>query len=283
MPVLVVDDNATNRRILNEMLTHWRMCPTTADSGWAALGCLMRAASRGAMFPLVLIDVHMPGMDGFELAERIKRVPAFAAATIMMLSSADLAGEAARCRALGVAAFLTKPLRQSDLLDAMLESLGRAAPPDGLAPEATPAPLTARALHVLLAEDNAVNQRLAVRLLEKRGHTVVVTVNGREALAVLERESFDLVLMDVQMPEMDGFEATAAIREREQSTGVHLPIIAMTAHAMKGDEERCLAAGMDAYLAKPIDAVQLFALIAEITAGRAIAGGTTGLPIAAAG
>ena len=194
------------------------MRPTTVDGGVAALGCMMHAAAAGTPFPLVLIDAHMPEMDGFELAERIKHTPELAGATIMMLSSADLTGEAARCREVGVAAFLTKPIRQSELLDAILLALGgvtRGDQPPPVSPQSPePAP---RRLHVLLAEDNAVNQRLAVRLLEKRGHTVTVANNGREALAALERDGFDLVLMDVQMPEMDGFEATAAIREREQS------------------------------------------------------------------
>ncbi|MCK6557187.1 response regulator [Candidatus Binatia bacterium] len=266
LPVLVVDDNATNRRILNEMLTRWQMCPTTVDSGRAALGCLMHAANGGRMFPLVLIDVHMPEMDGFELAERIKRVPAFATATIMMLSSADLAGEAARCRAVGVEAYLTKPLRQGELLDAMLEVLGRIGLPAGSSLPTAADPAEPRPLRVLLAEDNVVNQRLASRLLERHGHAVVVTSNGREALAALERERFDVVLMDVQMPEMDGFETTAAIREQERWSGVHLPIVAMTAHAMKGDEERCLAAGMDGYVSKPIDASRLFEVMATLTA-----------------
>ncbi len=260
--VLVVDDNATNRRILNEMLTHWQMRPTTVDGGGAALGCMMHAVAAGTPFPLVLIDAHMPEMNGFELADRIKHTPELAGATIMMLSSVDLTGEAARCRELGVAAFLTKPIRQSELLDAVLLALGsvtRAESRAAARPEAT-AP-SSRRLHVLLAEDNAVNQRLAVRILEKRGHTVVVADNGREALAAFEREPFDLVLMDVQMPEMGGFEATAEIRRRETR---HTPIVAMTAHAMQGDRERCLAAGMDAYVSKPIDAKSLFEVIESL-------------------
>ncbi len=263
--VLVVDDNATNRRILNEMLTHWQMRPTTVDGGVAALGCMMHAVAAGKPFLLVLVDVHMPEMDGFELAERIKHTPALAGATIMMLSSADLTGEAARCRELGVAAFLTKPIRQSELLDAMLLALGSVTPavprvagrPQALAPPS-------RRLHVLLAEDNTVNQRLAARLLEKRGHTVVVANNGREALAAFELEPFDVVLMDVQMPEMDGFEATAAIRETERAGGRRTPIVAMTAHAMQSDEERCLQAGMNGYVSKPIDAKKLFGVISSV-------------------
>jgi CheY-like chemotaxis protein len=284
LSVLVVDDNATNRRILNEILTHWQMRPTTVDGGIAALGCLMHAAAAGRPFPLVLIDVHMPEMDGFTLAEHIKRIPALAGATIMMLSSADLSGEAARCRALGVAGFLTKPIHQSELLDAIRVALGDAAR-EPVSQRARPAARAAsHRLHILLAEDNPVNQRLTVRLLEKRGHTVVVANNGREALAALAREPVDLVLMDVQMPEMDGLEATAEIRRREaaisrqpsavshQSSAIphpsslvaHVPIIALTAHAMKGDDRRCLAAGMDGYISKPIKPDELFAAIDEL-------------------
>jgi PAS domain S-box-containing protein len=262
LPVLVVDDSATNRRILNEMLLHWEMRPTTVNGGEAALGCMMHTAAAGTPFPLVLSDAHMPGIDGFELAERIKRTPQLAGATIMMLSPDDLAEAAARCRELGVAAFVTKPIRQSELIDAILLALGCVPRGESCAAvhvESTEPP--SRRLHVLLAEDNAVSQRLAARLLEKRGHTVTVANNGREAVAILEKEEFDLVLMDVQMPEMDGFEATAAIREREEATGRHIPIIAMTALAMKGDDKRCLQAGMDGYVAKPIQARSLFALI----------------------
>jgi signal transduction histidine kinase/DNA-binding response OmpR family regulator len=268
LAVLVVDDNATNRRILNAMLTHWQMRPTTADSGLAALGWLTHAASCGHPFPLVLIDAHMPEMNGFELVEHIHHTPGLEGATIMMLSSADLAGEAARCRALGVAAFLTKPLREAELVDAMLLALGTARPPErsAIACRRSGDHPPARPLRLLLAEDNLVNQRLVVRLLEKQGHTVVVASNGREALATVDREVFDAVLMDVQMPEMDGYAATAAIRERERSTGHHVPIIAMTAHAMMGDEERCLAAGMDGYVSKPIDATTLCAAITRLTA-----------------
>jgi PAS domain S-box-containing protein len=265
LSVLVVDDNATNRRIINEMLTRWLMRPTTVDGGQAALGCLMKAATAGKPFPLVLIDAHMPEMNGFELAARIKETPELAGATIMMLSSAELTGEAARCRELGVTAFLTKPIRQSELLDTILLALG-ARSPDAPAVRRPESHTPGWRLHVLLAEDNAVNQRLAARLLERRGHTVVVAANGREAVAAYERDAFDLVLMDVQMPEMDGFEATAAIRERERADGSHVPIVALTAHAMRSDEERCLRAGMDAYIAKPIQPAMLIETIERLVA-----------------
>ena len=263
MPVLVVDDNATNRRMLEGMLLGWSMTPTLAEGGYEALAILHKAKESGKSFPLVLTDMQMPDMDGFALAERIKDDPALAGATIMMLTSAGQRGDAARCRELGVAAYLTKPVRQSDLREAILTALGNRS-----IEKERPALVTRhslreahRNLRILLAEDNAVNQTLAIRLLEKRGHTVVLANNGREALVILEHGApgeFDLALMDIQMPEMDGFEATAAIREIEKTTGFHLPIIAMTAHAMKGDKERCLAAGMDGYVAKPIHPDELF-------------------------
>jgi CheY-like chemotaxis protein len=236
------------------------------DSGPAALTAMQRAREATRPFPLVILDANMPEMDGFTLAARIKENPELAGATIMMLSSSGMRGDAARCRELGISVYLTKPVKQSDLLDAILTVLGTS-----LAEAHEPSLITRHSLResrhrlrLLLAEDNAVNQRLAVRILEKRGHTVVVANNGQEALAALDREPFDLVLMDVQMPEMDGFAATDAIREREQSTHTHIPIVAMTAHAMKGDRERCLAAGMDAYVAKPLQAQELFEVIESL-------------------
>jgi CheY-like chemotaxis protein/HPt (histidine-containing phosphotransfer) domain-containing protein len=269
LPVLVVDDNATNRRILYEVLTHWRMRPTAADGGIAALTELRHAVALGQPFPLLLIDAQMPDMDGFTLVERIKQDPTLSAATIMMLSSADLPGDAARCRSLGVAVYLTKPIKQSELLDAILTALGAPAPAAERIPLSAPSPDTARpSLRILLAEDNVVNQKLVTRLLEKRGHTVMVAEDGRAALAAIDRELFDVVLMDVQMPEMDGLEATAAIRAREQATGAHLQVVAMTAHAMKGDEERCLDAGMDGYVSKPISAERLFEAIDRVLSSR---------------
>jgi PAS domain S-box-containing protein len=263
LPVLVVDDNATNRRILTEMCTNWRMRPSAADSGPQALVSLERAKTAGDPFALVLLDSDMPEMDGFALAGQIKQTPELAGATIMMLTSARQPGDAARCRELGIAAYLTKPIKQSELLDTILTILS-AQPPDQLQPQqAIPHSADERrsGLQILLAEDNPVNQRLALRLLEKQGHTITVANNGLEALMALEQHPFDLVLMDVQMPELDGFAATAAIREKERKTGAHIPIIAMTAHAMKGDRERCLAAGMDSYVAKPIQAQELKAAI----------------------
>jgi two-component system, sensor histidine kinase and response regulator len=280
LPVLIVDDNTTNRRILEEMLGNWRMQPTAVDGGAAALAALEQARDRGKPFPLVLLDAMMPGMDGFALAREIQEHPGLAGPTLMMLSSAAQTGDAARCRELGVAAYLTKPLKQSELLDAMMTVLG-AGPRRGEPASETPVVVpetSARRLKVLLAEDNAVNQKLAVRLLEKYGHTVTVAGNGREALAALEREPFDVVLMDVQMPELDGYETTAIIREREQATGKHLPIIATTAHAMKGDRERCLAAGMDRYVSKPVQAQDLLQAIEAILPAAGAGAGTPAGP-----
>jgi signal transduction histidine kinase/DNA-binding response OmpR family regulator len=264
--LLVVDDNATNRRILEEVLTSWGMQPTSVDSGDDALHALRVARASGAAFDLVLLDAMMPGMDGFELAARIRRDPELTGATMMMLSSAASADDAARVRSLGVAAYLTKPIKQSELMDAILNVAGSTA---DRGPPARPEPAAAAArtpLRVLLAEDNPVNRRVAIGLLERWGHTVETANDGAEALAALETRAFDIVLMDVQMPVLDGMAATARLREREAATGRHVPIVAMTAHAMKGDAERCLEAGMDAYLAKPVDARELFDAIESLTA-----------------
>jgi len=263
--VLVVDDNSTNRRILEGMLLRWHMKPTPVDCAAAALAQLSAALEAGEPYPLILTDMHMPEMDGFALIEQIRRRPELSAATIMMLTSAGHRGDAARCQELGVSAYLLKPIRQSELREAVARVLG-AREHDGAIPLVTRFSLhdvrePNAYLRVLLAEDNLVNQRLALRLLEKRGHLVVVAASGLEALQALEKESFDLVLMDVQMPEMDGLEATAAIRQREKDTGLHQPVVALTAHAMKGDREKCLAVGMDGYLTKPIRPQELDQLL----------------------
>ncbi|MBZ5562314.1 MAG: PAS domain S-box protein [Acidobacteriia bacterium] len=277
MPVLVVDDNPTNRRILDSMLRHWNMKPTLADGGAQGLELMAEHKRAGEPIPLVLIDAMMPEMDGFTLAQKIKQDPALAGATIMMLTSAGQRGDAARCRELGIGAYLIKPIRQSELLDAILMTLGKPAqgkPRPGLVTRHS-LRQTRRRLHILLAEDNLVNRELAVRLLEKSGHTVVTAGNGENAVELLEdpaRQEFDLVLMDVQMPVMDGLQATRMIREKEGASGKHLPIIAMTAHALKGDRERCLEAGMDGYIAKPISRTKLFdaieALVPSPPSGR---------------
>jgi two-component system, sensor histidine kinase and response regulator len=262
MHVLVVDDNSTNRRILDAMLRRWMMVPVLAKGGGSGLALLNESAALGKAFPLVLIDAQMPEMDGFMLAEQIKRNPSLAGATVMMLTSMGQRGDAARCRELGISAYLIKPIRQSELLDAIMTALGEQLGSNR--PRLVTRHLLREArqkLRILLAEDNPVNRELAVRLLEKRGHQVEVARNGEEVMATLETQSFDLVLMDVQMPEMDGFQATIAIREKEKATGSHLRIIAMTAHSMKGDKERCLAAGMDGYVSKPIETKELFEVI----------------------
>jgi len=239
---------------------------TCVDGGSAALESLRAAAGSGAPFQLMVTDGHMPEMDGRALIEEVRRTPGLVAEIVMLTSAGD-PGDAAQCRALGIAAYLTKPVRQSELRETLLLALDhprRPAPRGSAVRHAIPEPPTI-ARRVLIAEDNPVNQKLAVKLLEKAGYRTMVVANGREALSALEKEAFDLVLMDVQMPEMDGFEATAAIRERENGTGVHLPVVALTAHAIKGDEERCRAAGMDAYLPKPIRARQLYDLLETLS------------------
>jgi signal transduction histidine kinase/DNA-binding response OmpR family regulator len=268
LPVLIVDDNHVNRRILAELLERWKMQPTIAENGAEALRVLEDASERGHPFSLVLVDANMPQMDGFEVARKVRANPRLAGATIMMLSSSGHYGESARCRELGIAYHLTKPVDQRELLAAIGRALAREQSPRLSLPVAMlPSDLPPRRLHVLLAEDNKVNQRLATSLLARRGHRVTIATNGKEALDAIERESFDAVLMDVQMPEMGGFEATAVIRRREAATGTHLPIIAMTAHAMKGDRERCLDAGMDEYITKPLDSRRLCAVVESTVAG----------------
>jgi PAS domain S-box-containing protein len=280
--VLVVDDNATNRRILEEILRQWRMRPKCVSGGREALAELERATRGGRAYPLVLLDASMPGMDGFGLAERIRGRPRLARAAIMMLSSGARPGDRERCQALGVASYLTKPVKQSDLMDAIAGTvLAKAAAGKAGASGKARRPARGHGLRVLLAEDNPVNQRVAAGMLERLGHTPVPAANGREALALLQREAFDLVLMDVQMPELDGLETTAAIRERERTTGGHVPIVALTAHAMKGDAEKCLAAGMDGYLAKPLQGRELEAAIEAALAGRQPRPAATARPTAA--
>jgi two-component system sensor histidine kinase/response regulator len=269
MPVLVVDDNAVNRGILGATLKRWLMKPVLASSGRAALAAIQETKTAGTLFRLVLLDGQMAEMDGFSVAEDIRKDPELAGTALVVLTSAGRQGDGARCRALGIGAYLMKPIGQAELLEAVLAVLGM--PPDAPLHVVTRHSLREdrRRLRILLAEDNMVNQVVAARLLGKRGHTVVVAGTGKEALAALDdpgSTGFDLILMDVQMPDMDGFEATAIIRAREKSTGHHLPIIAMTARAMKGDEERCLAAGMDGYTSKPIEVEQLFATIDRVLA-----------------
>jgi len=263
LPVLAVDDNLTNRRILQEMLANLGMKPMLAENADAALVALRKAHGAKQQLRLVLIDAHMPEKDGFSLAERIISHPEFRSVPIVMLTSAGQAGDARRCRELGIAAYLSKPVSQAELLEAVASAISASQkkPSDRTLVTKHSLRENRRILRILLAEDNIVNQTLASRLLEMRGHDVTVVSNGRQALAALEKQAFDVILMDVQMPELDGFETTVAIRESEKSTRKHIPIIALTAHAMKGDKERCLAVGMDGYLSKPIRSSDLFELI----------------------
>jgi signal transduction histidine kinase/DNA-binding response OmpR family regulator len=259
---LIVDDNFTNRRVLHGILTRWGMKPTAVDGGRAALQAIEGAKNAGYPFPLILLDGQMPEMDGFTLAEHIHKDPELLNATIMMLTSAGHLGDAARCRELGISAYLVKPVRQGELLDAICQVLDVRArkQPDPLVTRHTLREEKHR-IHILLAEDNAINQTLAVRLLEKRGYSVTVVSNGQAAVEAFQTGAFELVLMDIQMPGMDGFQATAAIREREKLTGGRIPIVAMTAHALVGDQERCLASGMDGYVSKPFRTSELFATL----------------------
>jgi PAS domain S-box-containing protein len=262
---LVVDDNPAGRRILIEQLTLWGLTPTAVGSGQTAKALLVDALESGDSFALAVIDANMPGMDGFDLARFIKGQEGLKDMRIVILTSTGYRGDAALCREMGVRAYLTKPVKPTALLEAILLAFGESPGQSGAAPLITrhtlmPKP---RALKVLLAEDNPVNQKLVLTLLTKRGHQAAVASEGRQALEMVKSQEFDLVLMDVQMPVMDGLEATAAIRKLEEGTGRRVPIIALTAHAMKGDREKFLAAGMDDYLAKPIDPRTMFRVIEE--------------------
>jgi PAS domain S-box-containing protein len=265
--VLIVDDNATNRQILEKTLGYWQMRPTSADRAEAGLVQLDEAQASGDPFSLMVVDCHMPDMDGFMLVEELRKIPELQGLVTVMLTSGGRRGDGQRCKELGIAAYLIKPVLQSDLLEALLRVIGPR-------PDAQPMQVITRhtlresrvQLRVLLAEDNLVNQRVAVRLLEKEGHTVVVAGDGAKALEALERQAFDLILMDVQMPVMDGVETTAAIRKLEQSNGAHIPIVAMTAHAMAGDRQKFLSLGMDGYVSKPIHSRDLFDVIENVYA-----------------
>jgi CheY-like chemotaxis protein len=271
VPVLIVDDNETNRRLLADWVSHWGMWPMLAESAPTAIKILESLVHN---IPLVLTDVHMTEMDGFELLQHIKRTTQ--TPTVIMLTSDSYTGDVERSRELGAAAYMIKPVRQAELLLTIQRVLKTHAPAPNpisawhgsiqqLEKELRPKPST-DALRILVAEDNIINQRYAVNLLESEGHEVVVVGNGQEAATALERECFHVVLMDVQMPVMDGFEATSVIRAREKSTGIRTPIIAMTAHAMGGYRDKCLRAGMDAYVSKPIRRSELMKTITSMTA-----------------
>ncbi len=260
--VLIVDDNATNRRIMAQAVIRWGMIPTTASSALEALDILARGAAGEAPFPLVLSDVQMPEMNGFTLLEKIRDRAGSEGPRVVLLTSSGQGG--ALGRRLGAAGYLTKPVRQSDLRVAILKALDTRVEAARIPVPTAPPGGESRQLRVLVAEDNAVNQQLARRLLEKHGHTVVLVDNGYDAVATMKAQDFDLVLMDVQMPGMDGFDATAEIRRLEKTDGKHRMIVAMTAHAMKGDRERCLQYGMDDYIAKPIQIRELNKILAQL-------------------
>ena len=279
LPVLVVDDNATNRQILTEVLTNWRMCPVPVESGPAALDALEKSLRAGRLFAVALLDGHMPNMDGFALAERISQDGRYSDLKVVILTSACRLEDVSRCRKLGISASLSKPIKQSELFDVIISVIGE---PSTKRSRGMRRHKKGRARHrelrVLVAEDNEVNQLVARRIFEKLGHKVTVVGTGREALSAVQSRQFDLVAMDVQMPEMDGLDATMAIRAWEEKTGTHVPIIAMTAHAMKGDSERCLGAGMDGYVPKPIRTPELEKAISQVLTPQK-AGNTTASPV----
>ena len=275
LSALIVDDNLTQRKILGGMLTQWGMKPDAAESALRGLSAMEAAAGSAAAYRLVLIDGNMPGMDGFELAECIQRNPKLAGATVLMLSTGLRAGDIDRCRQLGVSAYVIKPIRRSELLNVIVRVLQDKDAFSAPEPETSQAGTKQGRLRILAAEDNRVNQRLLVRLLEKEGHTVTIVEDGEAAVALSGKQDFDIILMDVQMPNLDGLEATRCIRSRELETGRHVPIIALTAHAMKGDRERCLQAGMDAYVAKPVQKQELLHIMYQYTARS-----ETSLPVA---
>jgi CheY-like chemotaxis protein len=263
--VLVVDDNATNRDVVGQVLRNWEMQPTLADSAAEALQRLREAQQAGTPCQLLLADAAMPQTDGFTLLRQVREQIDPAPATIMMLASGDRAGDISRCEQLGVSAYVLKPIKQSDLFDAILVAMGFGILVEqGSEPSAAARARPLRRLRVLLVEDSLMNQKLVEALLERQGHQVIVANDGQEGVAAARTQPLDLILMDIQMPHMDGLEATVAIRQAEKQKGTHVPIIAMTAHAMQGDRERCLEAGMDEYLAKPIRSQRLFDTIAAV-------------------
>lgn len=279
--VLIVDDNATNRRVLEDSVRRWSMQPIVVDSGAAALEALQARQESGEKVPLILTDAHMPGMDGFSLVERIREDHRLDSVRIVMLTSGGNRSDGVRCEQLGIAGYLSKPFDRLELREVLLRVFEGRDPTQS--PRGTVTRHTigeqARSLNILVAEDNVVNQRLIVRLLEKRGHKVTVAQNGRDALEQRNGEAFDLIFMDCEMPEMDGIEATRQIRQKEAVTKTHIPIIALTAHAMRGDREQCLAAGMDGYLSKPVRLEELLSAIESVVPGIHPADSTESLPV----
>ncbi|HWZ80709.1 MAG TPA: response regulator [Candidatus Sulfotelmatobacter sp.] len=279
VPVLLVDDNATNRQVLLETTRSWGMRPIAVEGGTTALEAVHQAEAEGAGFRLAVIDSQMPGMDGFELAEQILEDPHRRIGIVMMATSGQRA-KVEQHRRNAIAVCLPKPLGPSELLSAALTALGHTATDDSLRPASSDQPAgDTRQLRILVVEDNLVNQKLVIRMLEKMGHLCALAQNGRAALKRLEAETFDLALMDVQMPEMDGLTATRKIRENETQTTSHLPIIAMTAHAIKGDRERCLEAGMDTYISKPVTSQGIAAAIAEVVPAKGMGSAPTRTPV----
>ncbi len=258
---LIVDDNASNRRILEHLLNKVQVHTASVTDGESALRELARAQAEKNPYRLLVLDCQMPAMDGLETARRVEEGSGLIASTVMMLTSDDCSGAIAECRNLGIKEYVIKPVRETELLAAIQRALTETAVEKPTRNQELSADADTRALRILVAEDNRINQKLAARLLECRGHSVTIAENGKKAVTLASEQAFDLILMDVQMPEMDGMEATAAIRRLEAGTSRHIPIVAMTAHSMKGDEERCLRAGMDAYLSKPIKTTELFRLV----------------------
>jgi len=269
MRALIVDDNPINRRILVEACMGWGMRPDEADAGLAALTAMRRAQAAGDPFRLVLLDTQMPELDGFEVARRIHQDPDLAGAVILMMGSGDVPQDPGRWHDLGIARYLAKPVVHEELLHAILDTLGFASPQPEAEPSAVPAPAPPKLAgrRILVAEDHPVNLKLVTKLLEKRSLVPTVATNGEDVLRALDGNTFDLILMDVQMPGMDGLQTAAAIREREKLSGGHIPILAMTAHAMNRDREKCLEAGMDAYVSKPVSPAELYRAIDELLNG----------------
>jgi len=272
--LLIVDDNATNRQILRDILGKWGVTHGEAADADSALAEMEKAVKIGRPYDVVLTDGQMPGTDGFELSRRIKANSLFTDTIVIMLTSMGLRGDIARCKELGLSGYLLKPVKQSELFNAIILVLAGEGPKDASSKRSIVTRHTVREelhrrrLKILMAEDNYINQQMTVRMLEKEGHGVTVAEDGQKALDLLETDVFDLVLMDVQMPVMDGLSATEFIRQKEASTGGHIPIIAMTAYAMKEDRERCLGAGMDDYISKPIDPKKLMSLLAKWSGNR---------------
>jgi CheY-like chemotaxis protein len=279
--VLVIDDNATTCRIVQEMLISWRMAPESADCGASGLKAMAQARLAGKPFALVLVDARLAEEDGFALARQVRENLPPGGAAIMLLASDQHAHDLAQCVTVGFAGHVLKPVEQSDLLDTILIALNARSPVAEPATEGPLQPRYGRGLRILLAEDNSVNQKVAKGILQKLGHTVVIASNGKEAIEALQDcgpDEFDLVLMDVQMPEMDGIEATRSIRMRDKAHGTHTPVIAMTAHAMTGDRERCLEAGMDGYIGKPIRVADLMEEIRRHAPEMPVTASSTSLP-----